>query len=137
MIFEIKTAVDDTGSRLIIGMLGFFVMGFGAIKIFIRRQLFKNGIRVIGTVVGIDERRDDGKLMYHPIFTYQTINNEEITHRSATGYSVSMFSIGDEVKIIYDPSEKDNFIVDNLMGNIVGYLIAAPGVIVILGVLFF
>lgn len=127
-----KVAIDNTKISLIIGMLGFFVMGFGAIKIFIRRQLFKNGIRVIGTVVGIDETRDDGKLMYHPIFSYQTINDEEITHRSATGYSASTFSIGDEVKIIYDPGEKDNFIVDNLIGNIVGYLIATAGIIVIL-----
>jgi hypothetical protein len=136
MIFEIKTAVDDTGIRLIIGMLGFFVVGFGAIKIFIRRQLFKDGIRVIGTVVGMDETRDDGKLMYHPIFTYQTINDEKITHRSAIGYSGSMFSIGEEVKIIYDPSEKDNFIVDSLLGNIAGYLITAPGVIVIMVAIF-
>lgn len=132
MILEISAVIDNTGIRLILGMFGFFIIGIGLVKIILRRQLFKNGIRVIGKVTAIDESFEGGKRMYHPVFTYQTVNDETITHRSAIGYSSTGFSVGDEVKIIYDPTEKDNYIVDNFLGNIAGYLIAIPGLAIIL-----
>jgi ribosomal protein L21E len=132
MISEIKAVNDNTKVSLIIGMLGFFIVGIGVVRIILRRQLFKNGIRVPGTVVRIDESFEDGKPMYHPVFTYQTVKGETITNRRAIGSNPTSFSVGEKVKIIYDPTEKDNYIVDNFRGNIVGYLIAAAGIIVIL-----
>ncbi|GAA3958250.1 DUF3592 domain-containing protein [Mucilaginibacter dorajii] len=137
MLFALKTAIDNNGVRVILGMLGFFVFGFGVIKIFLRSQLVKNGVRVLGKVVRIDEKMDGVKKRYYPVFTYQTINNETITRSSLVGYSMTLYSIGEQVKIIYDPTEKDNFIVDNLTGNAVGHLIAACGVIMMLVAVFF
>ncbi|MDN3582643.1 DUF3592 domain-containing protein [Mucilaginibacter flavus] len=137
MFLALKTAIDDNGVRMIAGMLGFFVVGIGVINIFLRSQLMKTGVRVPGKVIKIDEVVKGFKKRYYPVFRYQTLDNETITQRSTIGYSMTLYIVGEQVKIIYDPTEKDNCIVDNLTGNSIGYLIAGGGIIVILAAIFF
>ncbi len=130
--------MSETGGRVLVGMIGLFIVGGGILKMVLRRRLLKNGIRVPGTVISLDEVRGggDGERMYFPTFRYVTIKGEEVVYRSNASYDPNAYSEGTRVKIIYDPTEKDNFIIDTFIGNNIGYLIIVIGIVVLFAAVF-
>ncbi len=117
-------------------MLAVFVIGAGFIKIWLRRQLRKRGIKVQGTIIALEiSYGSNNKRLWHPVYRYTTLDNEVITHRSHMGYSPCPYSEGDSVSILYDATEKDNFIVDSFWRDFVGYAITFVGVILLIAFL--
>ncbi|WP_348081136.1 DUF3592 domain-containing protein [Mucilaginibacter sp.] len=117
-------------------MLAVFVIGAGLTKIWLRRQLRNRGIKVQGTIIALEvSYSSENKRLWHPVFQYTTLDNEVVTHRSALGYSPCPYSEGDSIFILYDSTEKDNFIVDSFWGDFVGYAITLVGVILLIAFL--
>jgi hypothetical protein len=126
----ISTGINEIHVRILLGMVGLFIACIGIFKLYLRRQLLKNGIRVPGTVISVDiTHSSDNTRLYHPTFYYVTIKGEEVTYRSNVGYSPSLYSVNEKVNIVYDPTEKDNFVVDTFISNNIGYLIVLFGLI--------
>ncbi|WP_449757788.1 DUF3592 domain-containing protein [Flavobacterium shii] len=65
----------------------------------------KNNERVIGTVTKLEEIKDDDGITYLPIFKFKTSKNQDYTYRHRVTSNPAKWSIGDEVKFIYDPNE--------------------------------
>ncbi|WPU96832.1 DUF3592 domain-containing protein [Mucilaginibacter sabulilitoris] len=94
---------------------GAFLAGIGVIKIYLRKQLQKIGIKVNGVVIRIDTNIGIGKRnLYYPVFRFVTLENEIIVKRVTWGSNPSIYSEGEHVVVIYDPTDKNHFIIDKL-----------------------
>ncbi len=88
-------------------MLAVFVIGAGIIKVWLRCQLRKRGIKVQCTIIALEiSYGSNNSRLWHPVYQYTTLDNEVITHRSDMGYSPCPYSEGDSISILYDSTEK-------------------------------
>jgi hypothetical protein len=116
---------------------GVFLAGIGVIKIYLRKQLQKTGTRVNGVVIRIDSNIGIGKRnLYYPVFRFVTLENEVIIKRRTWGSNPSIYSEGERVEVIYDPTDKNHFIIDNFSGKVTGYILAIVGFALILSMIF-
>lgn len=67
----------------------------------------KNGERAIGTVVRLDERKDDEGTYYFPVFDIPTRQHETITYGHWTGSSSAGWRIGETSAFIFAPGKPD------------------------------
>jgi hypothetical protein len=124
--------------ELILLAVGAFLTIWGMAKMNERRKLLKTGIRVQGVVFRLDESWDsEGRTLYHPVIRFVTLEQEWITKKLEIGTRPSLYREGEDVKVIYDPTDNERFIIDNLSGKITGLLIAVAGILIIISLIIY
>lgn len=106
-----------------IGLAAFYGANYKYSK---TKLLDKVGIESEGTIVGFEEsRNDDDELMFAPIYEFYDQNNtkRQYTHvvKSAikgpvTGRKPTQ-EIGDKAKLIYNPEDIDQIMIDSFFGR--------------------
>ncbi|MEO6980167.1 MAG: DUF3592 domain-containing protein [Mucilaginibacter sp.] len=120
---------------------GAFVMVFGIGKLNERKQLLAKGVKVKGVVFDIEKNwdMDNGSTttQYYPIVRYVTTEMEWITKKYQVTSGLSVYKIGDEVTVVYDPSDIEHFIIDDGKTKWLGPVFVAVGIALILGVIIY
>jgi hypothetical protein len=129
--------MNATIDELILLAGGAFLTVLGVWKINERRKLLKIGIKVEGVVFKIEEEQDKRGISYYPVIRYVTLEKEWITKKYNTGTNPPAYKEGDTVNVIYDPIDKEHFIVDNLSGKITGLMLGLFGILLIVGVVIY
>lgn len=121
--------------ELILVVSGTFLTVLGIVKLNERNKLKKTGIKVNGEVIRLEESfSSERRILYHPVFRYQTQENDWIEKRSEIGTNPSLYKDGESLVIIYDATDKEHFIVDNFLGRIIGPILIVVGVLLLIGV---
>lgn len=85
-----------------------FVMAFFAIKMYNEtNQLLKTGIKTNATVIEMIRVSGDDGPTYKPVFEYMDRNHTRKEFKSEVSSSPPSYSIGEKVKIVYNPKEDD------------------------------
>jgi hypothetical protein len=109
---------------------GFFITG-GAFLLK-RINLLKNGIRTIGTLMElVPEKYTRGNPVFYPVVSFNTETNEKILKQYDIGSSYANSNIGDDVKIIYNKLNPEDFIIDNFTSKLIGPIFSITGVVII------
>ncbi|GAB6169934.1 hypothetical protein JCM1393_23940 [Clostridium carnis] len=104
--------------------IGFLLVLFGIIGIYVKRYLYKNGIRTIGTVVGVESytyvtQGPESNTLYHPNVTpiIEVKDDDRVIRVMCSGendyYNLEK---GDEIELIYHKGKIENFEIYNTHG---------------------
>jgi len=121
---------------------GAFLAVWGFAKMNERSRLLANGVKVEGIVFEIyaelDYKRnsDPGKT-YYPIIRFVTTEKEWVTKKYEFGSNPAAYNVGDKVKVVYDPADIEHFIIDDWGSVLTWPIVAAVGVLLILGVVIY
>jgi hypothetical protein len=124
--------------ELILLAIGAFltILGFG--KSAERKKLLTTGIKVSGTVIGLESEIDgDNMVSLQPVIKYETLDRKWITQTYAIGSNPSPYRIGDSLDVIYDEADNNHFIIDNNQTKLLGPFLIGVGVLLIIGVIIY
>lgn len=118
---------------IILPIFGVVFLLIAFIFIFKLKKMTKNGIRTEGIIFDIEVRKNSRNP--YPVIRFQTIGNVVITKvpdfYSLPGYPKK----GDKVKVIYNPDDPNDFIVESNPGRIIIFILFGLSFIIIWGVL--
>ena len=125
---------------------GAFLAVWGFAKMNERSKLRANGVKVEGVV--FDMERDPALTIsigtdsgsnrsYYPIVRFVTADKEWVTQKYDIGSYPAAYDIGDKVNIIYDTGDPKHFIIDDWFSKLTWPIVAAAGVLMILGVVMY
>lgn len=118
---------------IILPIFGIVFLLIAFIFIFKLKKMTKNGIRTEGIIFDIEVRKHSRNP--YPVIRFQTIGNVVITKvpdfYSLPGYPKK----GDKVKVIYNPDDPNDFIVESNPGRIIIFILFGLSFIIIWGVL--
>ena len=109
-----------TEARLIIFfVIGLFVCYLGYYQLQETQQLLDSGVKTTATVVDLVKRAkgtDDTHHKYSAVFRYKTQAGS--AHRVTSSYASypAPYDIGEEVEIIYNPNDPEDYKVDSFWG---------------------
>ncbi|MCX6078546.1 MAG: DUF3592 domain-containing protein [Chloroflexi bacterium] len=112
---------------------GSIIMLVGAVFAFIRqRQKFIERIFVKGVVVSLERRSSTSSdhssgFMFYPVIEFRTASGENVQFESDFGSMPASFSVGQSVKVAYDPANPDKAEIDSavsryLVTTILGFM---------------
>lgn len=112
-----------------------FVLTFFAIKMYNdTNQLLKTGIKTKAVVKDLIEVSDDDGPMYKPVFEYVDRSNTAKEFKSEVSSRPPAYTIGEKVKIVYDPKDVEEIKVVSYWGlyrwTIILLAIASPLLII-------
>jgi len=95
-------------------LVGLLFAGVGAWNFWHSSQLSANGQQAQGQVVEIERRRNnDGKFMYRPVVEFRDNSGVRYEFVSKHGSNPAAFSRGERVKVIYDPWDPSDAMIDS------------------------
>ena len=108
------------GSRLL--AIGIALILIAIVTFFIKNNVYKNGIRVKGKVLEL-KKSDEAILddfnqvvfltLYKQVIEFKTKENEKILFLHDSGSKYNNLKVGDEITIIYNEKNSDEFYVDD------------------------
>lgn len=102
--------------------IGIALILIAIVTFFIKNNVYKNGIRVKGTVLEL-KKSDEAILddfnqvtfltLYKQVIEFTTKENEKIVFLHDSGSKYNNLKVGDEITIIYNEKNSDEFYVDD------------------------
>lgn len=102
--------------------IGLALILIAIVTFFIKNNVYKNGIRVKGTVLEL-KKSDEAILddfnqvifltLYKQVIEFKTKENEKIVFIHDSGSKYNNLKVGDEITIIYNEKNSDEFYVDD------------------------
>ncbi|RFZ94069.1 DUF3592 domain-containing protein [Mucilaginibacter conchicola] len=133
---------DDNFNQLIILMAGLIFLLAGYFNLKRKRFLYDKGIGAEGVVISIE--RNDGfrfgknaDINWFVTIRYLTNDKLWITKRYDELNETLPFTEGDKVKIIYDPADPEEFILDNSSSKYGPLVFTTIGILMIAGSVLF
>lgn len=84
-------------------IIGLCLLGYGVLKIFNRRRQAAQSRQTMGVVKSLIEREGDEGSLWHPQVEFQTAEGARAHFVSELGTQRAFYSVGQQVKIIYNP----------------------------------
>lgn len=106
----------------------FLIAGLGFIKK--NKRIRQAGAKVKGVVHWVETSTDaDGCLTYYPVIRFATSESQEwITKRYDVGGQESAYKYGDEVAVIYNTTNPEDFIIDDKRSRNIGPIFLTIGI---------
>lgn len=102
--------------------IGIALILIAIVTFFIKNNVYKNGIRVKGTVLEL-KKSDEAILddfnqvtfltLYKQVIEFKTKENKKIVFLHDSGSKYNNLKVGDEITIIYNEKNSDEFYVDD------------------------
>ena len=122
-------------------IVGIMLLVVSIVLFFIKYNIYKNGIRVLGKVIDIkkcneailDEFNQATFItLYRPVIEFTTLDGEKITFIHNDIKSEKSLAVGNEIKIVYNRKKPKDFYVDDKME-----FFRLPIILVVVAILFF
>ena len=122
-------------------IIGIMLLVFSIVLFFVKYNIYKNGIRVLGKVIDIkqcneailDEFNQATFItLYRPVIEFTTLDGEKITFIHNDIKSEKSLAVGNEIKIVYNRKKSKDFYVDDKME-----FFRLPIILVVVAILFF
>lgn len=122
-------------------IIGIMLLVVSIVLFFIKYNIYKNGIRVLGKVIDIkqcneailDEFNQATFItLYRPVIEFTTLDGEKITFIHNDIKSEKSLAVGNEIKIVYNRKKSKDFYVDDKME-----FFRLPIILVVVAILFF
>lgn len=122
-------------------IIGIMLLVVSIVLFFIKYNIYKNGIRVLGKVIDIkqcneailDEFNQATFItLYRPVIEFTTLDGEKITFIHNDIKSEKSLVVGNEIKIVYNRKKPKDFYVDDKME-----FFRLPIILVVVAILFF
>ena len=118
---------------IILPVFGVVFLAIAFLFIVKLQKMKRNGIKTEGIIVDIEVRKNSRNP--YPVIRFQTIGNIEIT-RVPDFYSLPGYPRrGDKVKVIYNPDDPNDFIVESNPIRVVIFLLVGLSFLIVWGVL--
>ena len=115
-------------------LLGTFIAYSAFVQYQKTQRLLVYGIRTTAKVIDLLVSHNDDGITYKPVFEYTDRTRTVKTFESQVSSSPAPYAIGDTVKIIYNPKEKDDVKTVSFWGlfrwSVILSMIAAPLLII-------
>lgn len=118
---------------IILPIFGAVFMMIALIFLFKLRKMTNHGIRTEGTIVELQRRKYSRSTF--PVVSFQTIGNILITKVPEFSSFPGNVKVGDRVKVIYNPDDPNDFIVESGPARSIGFLLIGLALIIIWGAL--
>jgi len=128
---------------------GAFLAVWGFAKMNERSNLLAKGVKVEGIVFDMEDGWDAttvfndsdniraSRTLYYPVIRFVTAEKEWVTKKYKMGSNPAAYDVGDKVKVVYDPADIEHFIIDDWGSVLTWPIVAAVGVLLILGVVIY
>ncbi|MBP1888650.1 hypothetical protein J2Z53_000229 [Clostridium moniliforme] len=122
-------------------IIGIMLLVVSIVLFFVKYNIYKNGIRVLGKVIDIkqcneailDEFNQATFItLYRPVIEFTTLDGEKITFIHNDIKSEKSLAVGNEIKIVYNRKKSKDFYVDDKME-----FFRLPIILVVVSILFF
>ena len=122
-------------------IIGIMLLIVSIVLFFVKYNIYKNGIRVLGKVIDIkqcneailDEFNQATFItLYRPVIEFTTLDGEKITFIHNDIKSEKSLAVGNEIKIVYNRKKSKDFYVDDKME-----FFRLPIILVVVAILFF
>ena len=122
-------------------IIGIMLLVVSIVLFFVKYNIYKNGIRVLGKVIDIkqcneailDEFNQATFItLYRPVIEFTTLDGEKITFIHNDIKSEKSLAVGNEIKIVYNKKKSKDFYVDDKME-----FFRLPIILVVVAILFF
>lgn len=122
-------------------IIGIMLLVVSIVLFFVKYNIYKNGIRVLGKVIDIkqcneailDEFNQATFItLYRPVIEFTTLDGEKITFIHNDIKSEKSLAVGNEIKIVYNRKKSKDFYVDDKME-----FFRLPIILVVVAILFF
>lgn len=114
---------------IILPIFGLLFIGLSLLFLFKRNQISRKGVRTEGTVTDLVRR--EGSRHVSPVIRFQTTNNEWITKSPDFWGTGRAPQRGDTVKVIYNPDDPGDFVVEGKTNGSIPFLLIGTGMILI------
>ncbi len=127
-------------------LVGPLLLLFGVLSYFSTRSFLEGAEKADGVIVRLEEEADDDddddddSVMYRPVYTFTDAAGNEHTVRSDTSSDSPQYDVGDRVKVLYDPADPTDAVLDSFFDVwgltlalcALGFVLTAAGVGVLL-----
>jgi len=122
---------------IIFGIVGIGMLIGGGFLLTGALHLSSVGIRTDGSVTQIVRQTSSSSnggssMTFHPVVAFVTASGQQESFESSSGSSISYYSVGDKVTVLYDPAHPDNASIDSWTE-----LWLAPTIVLFMGSVFF
>ncbi len=93
------------------------------------QKLKKSGLPAEGIVFDLFESKLSGSYQKYPVIRFLTAKNEWITQKYESGISFSNYRKGQQLNLLYDPSNPEDFIIESGANEIILYTLITVGVL--------
>ncbi len=123
------------GIPIFVGLL-FFVIGIGVLiagisSIFKRRSQIANSLSADGLVTGLATEMGKSSYLYFPLIQFKIPSGQTINFQSSLGSNPAGYSVGQQVKVLYDARNSQEAEIDALTS-----LWLVPGCMLSMGLAF-
>lgn len=118
---------------IILPIFGAAFMLIAIIFLFQWRKMSNNGIRAEGIVVELQRRKNSRSTF--PVVSFKTIGNISVTKIPDFSSFPARVKVGDKVKVIYNPDDPNDFMVESGPARSIAFLLIGLAMIIIWGVL--
>lgn len=123
------------GIAIFVGLL-FFVIGIGIliggiVSILKKRRQIANSLSADGLVTAFATEMGRSGYLYYPLVQFKIPSGHTISFQSSVGSSPAGYSVGQQVKVLYDPRNPQEAEIDNLSS-----LWLVPGCMLAMGLAF-
>lgn len=119
---------------LIAGIVAFLIAIFSLWKSLMMRR---GGIRTVGVIVGVEQERNEGTLVYRPLVHFVTTDGQQLAWKSTSAASFWRNATGKSMHIIYDPRNPHRVIrdswTDTVLPVVVCLILCAVSLVVFFG----
>lgn len=118
---------------IILPLFGAVFIMIATIFLFKWRKMTHTGIRTEGTIVELQRRKNSRSTF--PVVSFQTIGNISITKVPDFSSFPAKIKVGDKVRVIYNPNDPNDFVVESGPARSIGFLLIGLALIIIWGAL--
>lgn len=118
---------------IVLPIFGLAFMLIALIFLFKMKKMTRTGIKTEGTVVDVEHRKNSKSV--YPVIRFQTTGNEWISKTPGFFTFAKVPVKGDTVKVIYNPDNPTDFVVESNANPVTPFLLIGLSFILLWGVL--
>jgi hypothetical protein len=118
-------------------LIGAYCMIYGNGLLSKSKKLTKRGVRVEGEVIEIKTKGWGEDITYYPIVRYVTDKGPIAEKYDVVSSNPPIYSQWETVRVIYDPLDNKNFILENTSSKVAGPLLIVIGSAIIIAAVVF
>jgi hypothetical protein len=123
------------GIAVFVGLL-FFVIGIvvligGIISVVKQRRQMADSLSAVGLITGLATEMGKSGHLYYPLVQFKTASGQALSFQSAVGSSPAGYSVGQQVKVLYDSRNPQQAEIDSMVSQWF-----VPGCMLAMGLMF-
>lgn len=124
--------MESIETVMVLFIIGLGALLFGIARSMDKRKLLQKGTRVDGSVLQIIHDGHSISPTYYPVVRFTTADNNLVTEKYKFGGNKCLYKEGDNVQVIYDPTNPERFILGDARSKALSPVFIYGGTLLIL-----